>query len=592
MLGMDGQPSAYLSYRKQWLGFPGAPQTGQFSIQTPTNGGLAVSAGFQSDQRGLLSTTQVLLGGSYNIPIKKGTYMRFGLQAGGLTTKTDLDRLRFSTTPSDQVLSSLVAQNVQLAGSAGLSYHTPLFHIGFALPNIFQPDFLVTEPFTVAPLKPLQHMVFHGSYRFYFGDGDRHLFEPYMNYRLFSGLPAQLEAAGVIHLNGLMWTGASYRQGIGLSGLAGFKLGGTLAIGYSYAPGGIVESAVKQASHEIQLGLLFGTPRKKLPVYSFVNSEKAKKRATANQVAKNKKPVPRNKKPQPTVVRNTKTPPKQAAKPATKPVVATTPPVKPVTPTVTAEKPVTTPPANTAPAGVAQSVTINQGVPKSIVLSGSDKENQPITYTVVQQPAGGTITGSGANITYTPRPDFSGTDSFTFQVSDGKLNSTPVRVSISVIAKKEETLAPSGADILDTEEEEGEDADARHGTSHIEDLKEEGQRMLRLDDHKENPRELHTGEPARDGERHETVARGAHQEEMNVGNFVIVGIFKSRANAEKYANGLKSMGIPDIDFSYLSERSTWYVHFPETSTLDQAKTLRDRERKFKLFRDAWLLTVQ
>lgn len=588
MIGVDGQPSVYLSHHKQWLGFPGAPQTSQFSVQTPTDGGLSLSVGFQADQRGLVKTSRFLLGGSYNIPVKKGTYMRFGLTAGGLNNRTDIDLLRFSNNPSDQALSSIVRQDIQLSGSAGISYHTPYFHFGLALPNLFQPDYLVTSPFAVTPLRPLQQIVVHGSYRMYFGDGDRHLLEPYLNYRIFSGLPSQLEAAAVVHLGGLLWAGASYRQGLGPSALAGFKPGGKLAVGYSYAPGGIGESAIKQASHEIQLGLLFGTPRKKLPVYSFVNAEKARKKTSANQLARNKKPAPKKKTPQNTAVaRNSK---KTKTKPAAKPVVAARPVTKPTTPTVTPEKPVVTAPANTIPVAGSQSVNTSQGVPKSIVLTGSDKENQPLTYNVLTQPAGGTLTGSGSNLTYTPRPDFSGSDSFTFQVSDGKSSSAPASVSITVKAKTEETLVPTGLDELDTEE--GEDADARHGTSHIEDLKEESQRMSRLDDHKENPRELHTGEPARDADRHETVARGNHQEEIGVGNFVIVGIFKSKANAEKYASGLKSMGITGIDYSFLSERQVWYVHFNETGSLDEAKSLRDRERKFKIFRDAWLLTVQ
>ncbi len=55
--------------------------------------------------------------------------------------------------------------------------------------------------------------------------------------------------------------------------------------------------------------------------------------------------------------------------------------------------------------------------------SASDIDGDTLTYSVVSGPANGTLSGSGANLTYTPNPNFSGSDSFTFQASDGVLDS-------------------------------------------------------------------------------------------------------------------------------------------------------------------------
>ena len=58
----------------------------------------------------------------------------------------------------------------------------------------------------------------------------------------------------------------------------------------------------------------------------------------------------------------------------------------------------------------------------------------PLTYSIVDYPAHGSLSGSGANRTYTPTPRLLGTDSFTFKVNDGTVDSVPATVSINVTA--------------------------------------------------------------------------------------------------------------------------------------------------------------
>jgi hypothetical protein len=55
-----------------------------------------------------------------------------------------------------------------------------------------------------------------------------------------------------------------------------------------------------------------------------------------------------------------------------------------------------------------------------------------LTYTIVTPPAHGQLTGSDANRTYAPDPDYNGPDSFTFKVNDGSHDSNTSTVTISV----------------------------------------------------------------------------------------------------------------------------------------------------------------
>jgi hypothetical protein len=54
----------------------------------------------------------------------------------------------------------------------------------------------------------------------------------------------------------------------------------------------------------------------------------------------------------------------------------------------------------------------------------------------------GTLSGTAPNLTYTPKPDATGSDSFSFRASDGKASSNTASVSISITAPEAANSAP------------------------------------------------------------------------------------------------------------------------------------------------------
>jgi RHS repeat-associated protein len=74
----------------------------------------------------------------------------------------------------------------------------------------------------------------------------------------------------------------------------------------------------------------------------------------------------------------------------------------------------------------------NEDQSQPITLTGRDPEGQPITFSVVTPPTKGTLLGSGANLTYKPNDNVNGTDSFTFKVNDGALDSAVATISITI----------------------------------------------------------------------------------------------------------------------------------------------------------------
>jgi len=80
------------------------------------------------------------------------------------------------------------------------------------------------------------------------------------------------------------------------------------------------------------------------------------------------------------------------------------------------------------------SVTTEEDTPASITLEGSDPDEDVLTYTVVTGPSHGNLSGTAPNLLYTPNPDFNGSDSFTFKVSDETADSDAATLSITVTA--------------------------------------------------------------------------------------------------------------------------------------------------------------
>jgi hypothetical protein len=100
---------------------------------------------------------------------------------------------------------------------------------------------------------------------------------------------------------------------------------------------------------------------------------------------------------------------------------------------------------NEAPVANSASVTTYSNKPLPITLTGSDPNGDALIFYIIQSPSHGSLSGSGANFTYSPFTNYYGTDSFTFMVSDIFLNSAVVTVSINVL-KSTLFLSPSGSD--------------------------------------------------------------------------------------------------------------------------------------------------
>ena len=88
---------------------------------------------------------------------------------------------------------------------------------------------------------------------------------------------------------------------------------------------------------------------------------------------------------------------------------------------------------NDAPVASAQTVQTDEDTELTINLSASDIENDALTYTVLSDPRHGELSGEAPNLIYSPQANFNGTDSFSFKVNDGNVDSSEAIVTINVL---------------------------------------------------------------------------------------------------------------------------------------------------------------
>ena len=112
---------------------------------------------------------------------------------------------------------------------------------------------------------------------------------------------------------------------------------------------------------------------------------------------------------------------------------------------------------NTAPVANAVAMGAVSGVPATLQIIGganapTDADGDPLMVTAVSEPANGTVSTDGTNVTYTATNNFSGGDSFNYTVSDSYGGTATNTVTVNVIANSAGlyrlTVGLSGGDLV------------------------------------------------------------------------------------------------------------------------------------------------
>jgi len=316
--GSQGYGVFYLTHRRQWEGFDGAPVTSSLTFDTPLKKSpIALGGTIFTDKRGILSTTGFLATFGYKLEFSETHFVNFGLSAGMVMNTINLD---MEANPSDPAILNRMKNSNSPDAQFGMKYQMKDFQLGISLPRLFKTN-VVNDQSDKLEFNKLNSVFLTTGYKIH-SEFDDYVFEPLIIYRYSAVEPSQIEVNGVFTYKNSMWAGASYRQGYGASAIAGLKFNKKISIAYSFDRGTSQFSGVASNTHEFQVGYHLGVKKhKKKPTIA--------KQHNVPVTQTEAKPVAKRPTERPT---NTQTQTKQPEKTNTKaPVVAKTPQKQPVT---------------------------------------------------------------------------------------------------------------------------------------------------------------------------------------------------------------------------------------------------------------------
>ncbi len=247
----NGYAEANVFYRKQWVGFENAPEALSLNAHAPLGRNIAIGFTAYSNKTILLNNSALLATVGYKVRFGNFSHLNFGLSGGMGFNKFNIEAVENSNDPA---LVNVIPKSNSLNGQFGANLTIKNFNIGIALPVLFESRTTrkTENDITAKKFSPFSNKFGSVSYNVKLRDVT---IVPTVLYRSLDNIQFQWEGMVVAHFKNVVWVGASYREGYGVTGLIGFNIKGLLKVGYNYEkPTGPISKAPNGGTHEIYLG--------------------------------------------------------------------------------------------------------------------------------------------------------------------------------------------------------------------------------------------------------------------------------------------------------------------------------------------------
>jgi type IX secretion system PorP/SprF family membrane protein len=229
--GSHVQFSATLTYRNQWVNFPGAPETTTLGVQNSFRKG-RVGAGLLVTSDRIGSYTNTGLFGSYAYAIKTpmGGVLSMGIQAGFNQYKADFGELTLKA-GQDPIFAVFMNEFKPNFGGGVFFYNKKMF-AGFSIPTILTHAELFSG--NLEQLKTPRYYYLNAGMKFPMDRAERMVFQPSFLIRAQEGTPLSADVNLNVVFDQIISIGTSYRSGDGAVLLLNYKLSEKIYVGYSY----------------------------------------------------------------------------------------------------------------------------------------------------------------------------------------------------------------------------------------------------------------------------------------------------------------------------------------------------------------------
>lgn len=238
-------------FRKQWVGFDGAPMTSAVWADIPfteKNIGLGINLGY--DKIGATEQTDLSVSFAYHLKTGEKSKLAFALRSGVNMFKSTLGEVTVWD-EEDPNFYNMPARFLPNFGF-GTYFYAENFFAGFSVPNILSYDkenILSVNPGTFPKL--VRHYYLNTGY--VFNVNEKFDIKPSFLYRAVVGAPNQLDINLQLYYKKVVSLGASYRTGDGLVFMAELLSVPNWRFGYAYDMSLTKLRGYNSGSHEVMV---------------------------------------------------------------------------------------------------------------------------------------------------------------------------------------------------------------------------------------------------------------------------------------------------------------------------------------------------
>lgn len=250
-----------LGYRKQWVGFDGAPETAIFSGwgNLKKKPHMAVGGMVTTERTGLIQRSSWQGSYAYHLKVNKNYNLSFGLAFGTVQYNVKL----YEAQPydqDDQFLSNEVLRSFAFDANAGLHLYSKTFFLGLSSQQMLNSKIRWSN--SNGRLTP--HYYAYAGYNYRFSKDSAWVLQPSLLLRTSGPAPHQFEYHLRLIYKEMLWVGGSYRERASASLLFGCNLvKKALGMAYAYDFTTTELSNYSSGSHELSVYYLFPYKRKK-----------------------------------------------------------------------------------------------------------------------------------------------------------------------------------------------------------------------------------------------------------------------------------------------------------------------------------------
>lgn len=245
--------SIFALHRAQWVGLEGAPQTNSLSLNTPLLPNVGVGLSVVTDKIGPSSENNIAADFSYSIPTSELYEISFGVKASINMLNIDFNKLNLQP-GQDPTYQNGADKKVSPNVGIGFYYHSDITYIGISAPNLLE-----TKHFDGGDAVTASSNLATEKINYYLIAG--HVLDlspslklkPTLQTKYVQGAPLEVDLSANFMINKKFIAGAAYRVNAAVSAMAGFQLGESLFVGYSYDFETTKLASYNSGSHEIFL---------------------------------------------------------------------------------------------------------------------------------------------------------------------------------------------------------------------------------------------------------------------------------------------------------------------------------------------------